>query len=260
MRLRRPVGLFLLANDYIVLGNAAESYLIAQVAPNQPPPEAADTLDAPPDAVPMPDGLECPVIASATNRSSGRINDLVIGVNGHIGAGKTSAANYLKSAQSQSFYVRYSEVLRLVGNKDPEQGSPPGGWLEVMAGGMQTELNARLIALIPLQLDRAVVTPRQPTDPPIFDLFPPSSGCCTLSRQEARRQRVRKLPRTGHLQSCRFTSGGTTNRNPSAKRLLFWKTIALPQRRPYRRQRTRFKTIPVGRPTVSLAVVAGMAV
>lgn len=121
-------------------------------------------------------------------------NHLVIGVTGHIGAGKTSAANYLKSAHG-FFYVRYSRVLSDWLAKDPESKAhlQVVGW-EVMAGGMQTELNARLIAQIPPQLDCAVDGLRHPIDnESLTKAFPAHFQLLYIeSQQETRWQRVRK--------------------------------------------------------------------
>src|SRR5271155_5666608 len=123
-----------------------------------------------------------------------RDNHLVIGVTGHIGAGKTSAANYLKSIRG-FFYVRYSKVLSDWLGEDPESRVhlQTVGW-EVMAGGMQTELNARLIGQIPAQIDCAVDGLRHPIDQDsLTKAFPSQFRLLYLeSRQETRWQRVRK--------------------------------------------------------------------
>jgi uncharacterized protein YprB with RNaseH-like and TPR domain/predicted nuclease with RNAse H fold len=56
------VGLFYLANDYIALGNAAENYLIVPKSPRINYQKLADILEVTGlDAVPMAEGLECPV-------------------------------------------------------------------------------------------------------------------------------------------------------------------------------------------------------
>src|SRR5437870_138122 len=89
---------------------------------------------------------------------------LVVGVAGRIGAGKTSVARYLSSSYKFR-YIRYSRVLAEWLAKDPD--SKPNlqeiGW-EVMAGGMQTELNRRLIAQIMSNADVAVDGLRHPID------------------------------------------------------------------------------------------------
>ncbi len=81
---------------------------------------------------------------------------LVIGITGRIGAGKTSVGKYLESQHGFS-YVRYSQVLSDWRAKDPESKAhlQVVGW-EVMAGGMQAELNARLISEVPVQSNCAV--------------------------------------------------------------------------------------------------------
>jgi|SRR5271170_1630615 len=121
-------------------------------------------------------------------------NHLVIGVTGHIGAGKTSAANYLKSAHG-FFYVRYSKVLSDWLAKDSESRAhlQAVGW-EVMAGGMQAELNARLIAQIPPDANCAVDGLRHPIDQEsLTKAFPSQFRLLYIeSQQETRWQRVRK--------------------------------------------------------------------
>src|ERR1700685_3009342 len=81
---------------------------------------------------------------------------LVIGITGRIGAGKTSVGKYLESQHGFS-YVRYSQVLSDWRAKDPESKAhlQVVGW-EVMAGGMQTELNSRLISEVPAESNCAV--------------------------------------------------------------------------------------------------------
>ena len=81
---------------------------------------------------------------------------LVIGITGRIGAGKTSVGKYLSSAYG-FHYARYSQVLSDWLAKDPGSKAhlQKVGW-EVMAGGMQAVLNARLISQLPAQSDCAV--------------------------------------------------------------------------------------------------------
>ncbi|MGO9404983.1 MAG: AAA family ATPase [Terriglobales bacterium] len=82
---------------------------------------------------------------------------LVIGITGRIGAGKTSVGKYLNSAYG-FYYTRYSQVLSdWFAKDDPESKAhlQVVGW-KVMAGGMQAELNARLISQLPAQSDCAV--------------------------------------------------------------------------------------------------------
>jgi len=89
---------------------------------------------------------------------------VVIGIAGQIGAGKTSVGKYLNSGYG-FFYIRYSQVLAEWLSEDPEGKAnlQVVGW-EVMAGGMQSELNSRLIARIPAQTNSAVDGLRHPTD------------------------------------------------------------------------------------------------
>jgi dephospho-CoA kinase len=88
----------------------------------------------------------------------------VVGVTGRIGAGKTSVARYLSEAQ-RFFYVRYSQVLSewKARDGDSKKVLQAIGW-EVMGGGMQLELNQRLIASIPPQSNCAVDGLRHPID------------------------------------------------------------------------------------------------
>jgi dephospho-CoA kinase len=91
-------------------------------------------------------------------------NHLVVGVTGYIGAGKTSATKYLCEVHG-FHYVRYSQVLSewLAKDSDDKDRLQTVGW-DVMGGGMQAELNARLIAQIPAQSNCAVDGLRHPVD------------------------------------------------------------------------------------------------
>jgi cytidylate kinase len=73
---------------------------------------------------------------------------VVLGIAGRIGAGKTTVGNYL--AERHGFkYIRYSQVLADWRTEQPESREQlqKVGW-DVMAGGLQPELNRRLIARI----------------------------------------------------------------------------------------------------------------
>lgn len=93
-----------------------------------------------------------------------RTDRLVIGVAGHIGAGKTSAATHLSSEHGFQ-YVRYSQVLAQWHAGDPatKDRLQQIGW-EVMDSGKQSELNSRLIAQIKRDVDVAVDGLRHPLD------------------------------------------------------------------------------------------------
>jgi dephospho-CoA kinase len=89
-------------------------------------------------------------MASHSQRPQGE--RLVIGITGRIGSGKTTIGRYLESRHGFQ-YLRYSAVLEDWLAKDPESKAhlQKIGW-EVMAGGMQAELNRRLIAqILPLR-------------------------------------------------------------------------------------------------------------
>src|SRR5258708_27342566 len=83
-------------------------------------------------------------MASQSQRPRGE--RLIVGITGRIGSGKTTVGKYLESRYGFQ-YLRYSEVLAEWRAKDPESKAhlQEVGW-EVMAGGMQAELNRRLIA------------------------------------------------------------------------------------------------------------------
>src|SRR5712664_2243470 len=89
---------------------------------------------------------------------------LVIGIAGRIGAGKTSAAKYLNTKHGFQ-YLRYSQVLAewMAANPESKEQLQKVGW-EVMAGGMQAELNRRLMARITPDVDVAVDGLRHPLD------------------------------------------------------------------------------------------------
>lgn len=89
---------------------------------------------------------------------------LVVGITGRIGSGKTSVGTYLSSRHSFQ-YLRYSQVLAEWKAHDPESRShlQQIGW-DVMAGGMQPELNRRLIQQINPDADVAVDGLRHPVD------------------------------------------------------------------------------------------------
>jgi dephospho-CoA kinase len=118
----------------------------------------------------------------------------VIGITGRIGAGKTSVGTYVKERYG-FYYIRYSQVLSdwLAKNPDSKAHLQAVGW-EVMAGGMQAELNNRLIARIPTQRDCAVDGLRHPLDhESLSKAFSPNLYLLYVeSRQETRWQRLKQ--------------------------------------------------------------------
>jgi len=101
-------------------------------------------------------------MASHSQRPRGE--RLVIGITGRIGSGKTTVGRYLQSRYTFQ-YLRYSEILAEWRVKDSESKArlQEIGW-EVMAGGMQAELNRRLIAGIMPDADVTVDGLRHPLD------------------------------------------------------------------------------------------------
>jgi dephospho-CoA kinase len=101
-------------------------------------------------------------MASHSQRPQGE--RLVVGITGRIGSGKTTVGRYLQSRYSFQ-YLRYSEILAEWRVNDPESRAhlQKVGW-EVMAGGMQAELNRRLIVRIRPDADVAVDGLRHPID------------------------------------------------------------------------------------------------
>lgn len=100
----------------------------------------------------------------ASHSQPPRSDRLIIGITGHIGSGKTTVGKYLESSKS-FHYVRYSAILAEWQAQDPEGKDhlQKVGW-EVMAGGMQAELNRRLISQILPGKDVAVDGLRHPLD------------------------------------------------------------------------------------------------
>lgn len=129
----------------------------------------------------------------------------VVGVTGRIGAGKTSVAKYLSEVHG-FFYIRYSQVLSewKAGDTDSKSFLQAIGW-EVMGGGMQLELNQRLIARIPAESNCAVDGLRHPTDfESLNKSFSPHFYLVYIdSPQETRWQRLRpRYPRFEDFQNA----------------------------------------------------------
>lgn len=117
---------------------------------------------------------------------------LVIAITGRIGSGKTTAGLYLKSRYGFQ-YLRYSAVLSDWMAKDPESKAhlQKVGW-EVMARGMQAELNHRLIAQIKPNADVAVDGLRHPLDHETLknNFFPSFHLLCIESPPRLRFERL----------------------------------------------------------------------
>jgi dephospho-CoA kinase len=100
-------------------------------------------------------------MSSHSQRS--RNDRLVIGIAGRIGAGKTTAAEFLATAHG-FHYLRYSQVLaELAHGAKGKEALQQLGW-DVMSHGRQRELNARLIRKIRDRGDYVVDGLRHPID------------------------------------------------------------------------------------------------
>ncbi len=129
-----------------------------------------------------------------------RDDRIVIGITGRMGAGKTSAGRYL-SLRYGFQYLRYSLVLSEWLAKDSETKAhlQEVGW-EVMAGGMQVELNRRLIAQIKPHADAAVDGLRHPVDyKSLTDSF--ASSFYLLYIESPREERWNRLKDRGRYTS-----------------------------------------------------------
>jgi|SRR5579884_2107226 len=97
-------------------------------------------------------------------RHSGAPRPIFVGFAGRIGAGKTSAARYL-AARYGLQYRRYSQVLRQwVSPADRSRETLQElGW-RIMSGGLQAELNSRVLATLDRSQGGAIDGLRHPTD------------------------------------------------------------------------------------------------
>lgn len=122
---------------------------------------------------------------------------LVIGITGLMGSGKTAAAEYLAAEYGFS-HIRYSHVLADWFKEDPDRkaGLQVVGW-EVMSGGMQAELNRRVIAKMTPGRDWVVEGLRHELDyTNLKNAFASSFHLVYIdSPQEARWLRLHKISR-----------------------------------------------------------------
>ncbi len=133
-------------------------------------------------------------MASHSQRPRGE--RLIVGITGRIGSGKTTVGRYLESRCGFQ-YLRYSAVLEDWLAKDPESKAhlQKVGW-EVMAGGMQAELNRRLTARIAPGADVAVDGLRHPLDyETLNNSF--SGSFCLLYIDSSARLRFERLNQKG---------------------------------------------------------------
>jgi hypothetical protein len=93
-----------------------------------------------------------------------RTDAIFVGFAGHIGAGKTTAAEHLRTKYGFQ-YQRYSQVLQdwNASASPAREGLQQFGW-EVMIGGRQVELNAHLIARLDPSQSAAIDGLRHPID------------------------------------------------------------------------------------------------
>lgn len=105
-------------------------------------------------------------------RSDG--NQVYVGFTGRMGTGKTSAASYLASKYGFQ-YIRYSQILQdwLRAAGCDKAGLQLLGW-EIMGGGRQVELNARLLARLDRSRSGAIDGLRHPID---FESLSTALGC-----------------------------------------------------------------------------------
>jgi dephospho-CoA kinase len=122
---------------------------------------------------------------------------LVIGITGQMGSGKTTAAEYL-AAEHGFNHIRYSQVIADWYGEDPERKSrlQEVGW-EVMSGGLQPELNERLLSKITPDRDWVVEGLRHPLDyESLKNAFASSFHLVYIeSSQQTRWLRLQNIPR-----------------------------------------------------------------
>lgn len=121
------------------------------------------------------------------------VEPIFLGLAGRIGAGKTSAAQYVSSTYGLQ-YTRYSAVLQnwLAADASDKVRLQKLGW-EIMAGGQQVELNSRLLAGLDHSRSAAIDGLRHKIDfDSLSSTFGPSFRLVFLeARQETRFERLR---------------------------------------------------------------------
>jgi dephospho-CoA kinase len=111
-----------------------------------------------------------------------------IGFAGRMGSGKTSAASYL-SSKYRFQYIRYSQVLQewREASGENREHLQRLGW-DVMAGGLQGELNNRLIAALDRSRSAAIDGMRHRVDfDKLYSSFGFAFGMVFLEAGEERR-------------------------------------------------------------------------
>lgn len=98
---------------------------------------------------------------------------MTIGITGPTGAGKTTAAKYLASTYGLT-YLRYSEVLaEMSPEPTPDrQTLREFGW-DIMSGGMQSNLNQKLLSTMQSGINYVIDGLRHPIDFQTLSTRPP---------------------------------------------------------------------------------------
>jgi dephospho-CoA kinase len=137
--------------------------------------------------------------------------ELVIGITGQLGSGKTTAAEYLAIEHCFN-HIRYSQVLADWFKEDPERKSELQvvGW-EVMSGGIQAELNCRLLSKIARGTNWVVEGLRHPLDyETLKNVF--ASRFHLIYIDSSREQRWLRLQKRGRFRT--FTEFCTADQHP----------------------------------------------